>query len=65
MIAVDPGPSVADLDGLARRHAAMTVEDSDRLIAEQVSLAVRERRIDDAVRWQRVRLRARFLRERG
>ena len=66
MIATAPMPSVAvtDLDTLARRFAAMDAVECDRSIAAQVALAIRERRIDDAVRWQRVRLRARALRER-
>ena len=67
MIATAAMTSVAmtDLDALARRFATMSATESDRLIAAHVALAVGERRIDDAVRWQRVRLRARCLRERA
>ncbi len=66
MIAVAPlAAAVGDLDLLARHHATLEATESDRLVAAEVASAVRERRIDDAVRWQRVRLRARSLRDRA
>jgi hypothetical protein len=57
--------SITDLDVLAHGVVAMPPVEGDRLIAAQVALAVRERRTGDAVRWQRVRLRARALRRRS
>lgn len=50
-----------DIETLARALAATDPAQIDRVVADHVAIAVREHRIEDAVRWQRVRLRARGM----
>lgn len=50
------------IEMMAQALAATEPAEIDRVVAYHVAAAVRDRRIEDAVRWQRVRLRARGIR---
>lgn len=52
----------SDLEALARECASLDAGACEAAIAEHAMLAIRERRIDDAVFWQRVKFRSRMLR---
>ena len=50
------------VDAVAAGYASLAEDDGDRAIDTNAQVAIRERRIDDVVFWQRVRFRARLLR---
>jgi len=59
--AMSPMPASA-LESMAMRYAGLPQVDSELAIDRHALAAIRERRIDDLVFWQRVRFQARLLR---
>ena len=54
--------SALTVDAVAAGYASLAEDDGDQAIDNNAQVAIRERRIDDVVFWQRVRFRARLLR---